>query len=70
MKTGTAESYKIIRMYESGKKSQVLARGMTRAEAEAWCSDPETSSSTAKSPKARLRTARYGRWFDGFAQEY
>ena len=69
MKKGTAESYRIIRMYESGKRSRVLARGMTRAEAEEWCQDPETSSSTAKSPKARVHTARYGRWFDGFGQE-
>ena len=46
MHTGSAESYRVIRMYESGRRSQVLARGMTQAEAQAWCSDPETSSST------------------------
>lgn len=69
MKVGSAESYKIVRMYESGKRSQVQARGMTLAEAQAWCSDPETSSSTAKSAAARRRTARYGRWFDGYTEE-
>lgn len=69
MHTGSAESYKVIRMYEIGRRSQVLARGMTQAEAQAWCSDPETSSSTATSAAAKRRTARYGRWFDGWTKE-
>ena len=69
MKHGTAESYKIVRMYESGKRSQVLARGMTLAEAQEWCRDPETSSSTAQSRQAKRRTAYSGRWFDGFTKE-
>ncbi len=69
MRHGTAESYKIVRMYESGRRSQVLARGMTLAEAQEWCKDPETSSSTAQSRTAKKRTARYGRWFDGFTRE-
>jgi hypothetical protein len=56
-------------MYESGRRSQVLARGMTLAEAQEWCKDPETSSSTAQSRTAKKRTARYGRWFDGFTRE-
>ena len=49
MHTGSAESYKVIRMYESGRRSQVMARRMTQEEAQAWCRDPETSSSTATS---------------------
>lgn len=69
MKRGTAESYKVIRMYESGRRSQVMARGMTLEEAQAWCNDPETSSSTATSAEAKRRTARYGRWFDGYTKE-
>lgn len=69
MHTGSAESYRIVRMYESGRRSQVLARGMTLEEAQAWCRDPETSSSTAQSAAAKRRTARYGRWFDGFTKE-
>lgn len=69
MHTGSAESYRIVRMYESGRRSQVLARSMTLEEAQAWCRDPETSSSTAQSAAAKRRTARYGRWFDGFTKE-
>ena len=69
MHTGSAESYRIVRMYESGRRSQVLARGMTLGEAQAWCRDPETSSSTATSAAAKRRTARHGRWFDGFTEE-
>lgn len=69
MHTGSAESYRIVRMYESGRRSQVLARGMTLEEAQAWCRDPETSSSTATSAAAKRRTARNGRWFDGFTKE-
>ena len=69
MHRGSAESYKIVRMYESGRRSQVLARGMTLEEAQAWCRDPETSSSTATSAAAKRRTARSGRWFDGFTKE-
>jgi len=69
MHRGTAESYQIIRMYESGRKARVLAKGMTLAEAQEWCNDPETSSSTAQSWKAKRHTQRHGRWFDGFREE-
>jgi hypothetical protein len=42
---------------------------MTLAEAQEWCGDPETSSSTAQSWKAKRHTQRHGRWFDGFREE-
>lgn len=69
MKRGTAESYKVVRLYFSERRPRTMARGMTLEEAQAWCRDPETSSKTATSAKARRHTAAYGQWFDGYVQE-
>lgn len=68
MKRGTAESYKIVRNFLSGGR-RTIARGLTLAEAQAHCHDPETSSKTATSAAARRRTASLGPWFDGYDQE-
>lgn len=68
MKTGNAQSYKIVRFFERGGR-RIIARRMTLEEAQAWCSNPETSSSTATSSTAKRRTARLGRWFDGYTEE-
>ncbi len=69
MKKGTAESYKVVRLYYSLRRPRTMARGMTLEEAQAWCNDPETSSETATSAKARRHTAAYGKWFDGYDKE-
>ncbi len=61
--------YKIVRHYESaGIDKRTIATGLTLAEAEAHCNDPETSSITATSPTARKRTRKLGRWFDGYSE--
>lgn len=63
-------TYKITRMYYSDDHdTQVIKRGLTLEEAQAWCNDPETSSSTATSPAAVARTERCGPWFDGYTNE-
>jgi hypothetical protein len=63
-------TYKVMRFYQSDdKETEVLATGLTLEEAQAHCKDPETSSSSATSPEAAARTARYGPWFDGFGEE-
>jgi hypothetical protein len=59
--------YRIVRSYEGGTR-RVVARGLTLSEARQHCSDPETSSSTARSAVARARTRRIGRWFDGYEE--
>lgn len=59
-------AYRIVRMYQRDRPPRVLKSGLTLDQAQAHCSDPETSSSTATSPTARRRTARYGPWFDGY----
>ena len=62
--------YKVIRFYRDRSPCRrTLKRGLTRAEAEAHCSDPETSSSTCTTAAGRRRTKRLGAWFDGFDEE-
>jgi hypothetical protein len=60
-------SYKIVRMYEDPAiSSHVIKRGLTIEQARTHCRSPEASSGTAKALEARLRTVKFGRWFDGF----
>lgn len=66
---GDTGRYKIIRHFFKGRKPYTIKRGLTLEQVRAHCQDPETSSSTATSAKARAYTRRYGAWFDGYAQE-
>lgn len=51
-----AKSYMIVRHYcERGKRSKVIARGLTLAAAVAHCRKPDTR--------------KAGAWFDSFTQE-
>jgi hypothetical protein len=61
--------YFIIRHYQvSDMKGRVIKRGLTLDEAQAHCSDPETSSSTCRNNAGQARTQRVGAWFDGYEQ--
>ena len=61
--------YRIIRHYfRANPNKRIIRRGLTLAEAQAHCSDPETSSSTAKSYAALRRTRLLGPWFDGYEE--
>ena len=40
----------------------------TPKEAQAHCKDPDTSSSTCYTSKARARTKAKGPWFDGYQE--
>ena len=65
-------TYKIIRFFQREVGAQRTVRGktgLTLEQAQAHCSDPETSSSTATSATARRRTERRGPWFDGYTEE-
>jgi hypothetical protein len=59
--------YTITRLYFKGGR-RVVARGLTLEQAQAHCSNPETSSSTATSAAAKRRTARKGPWFDSYSE--
>jgi len=60
--------YKIVRFYFHGRR-RILQSGLTLDEAQAWCGDPETSSTTCTSLAGRRRTKNLGRWFDGYQEE-
>lgn len=69
MSTDNPRRYKVQRLYFNRPGFRyTLKRGLTFAEAQAHCSDPETSSSTATSASARRRTRRYGPWFDSYTE--
>lgn len=59
--------YRIVRMFFRGTK-RTLKSGLTLEEAQKYCQDKETSSTTATSSKARMRTRRMGPWFDGYEE--
>jgi hypothetical protein len=64
------ERYKIVRFFERyDAPQQLIARGLTLAEAQAHCRSPETSSTTARSAEALARTRRHGPWFDSFEND-
>ena len=63
-------SYKVLRFYESDSvETETVLTGLTLDQAQAHCKDPETSSSTCTNPEGVERTARFGRWFDGWTEE-
>lgn len=60
--------YKIVRrFYNRGKR--VIKRNLTLEQAQKHCSDKETSSRTATGYQARMRTKKYGPWFDGYEEQ-
>ena len=57
-------AYKIVRRWrDDNARREVIATGLTLAEAQEHCRDPETSSSTASDP------GDDGPWFDGYEEE-
>ena len=60
--------YKIVRMYFRGGR-RTLYTGLTLAQAQAHCQDPETSSSTCTKRAGKARTRKLGPWFDGYEED-
>jgi hypothetical protein len=61
--------YNVIRFYRDAyPRRRIIDSGLTLAEAQAHCSNPETSSSTAAGKVAKARTRRLGAWFDGYEE--
>jgi hypothetical protein len=70
MTESVCHHYNIIRVYENPDiPSRRIKRGLTLAEAQAHCSDPETSSSTCTKYPGRHRTEMLGRWFDAYEEQ-
>ena len=68
-KGGPNMAYTIIRNYfDKPGRGRVILRGLTLEEAQAHCGNPETSSRTATSAKAKAITRRNGRWFDSYTE--
>ena len=64
------KKYRVVRMYFSDEHpTRVLARGKTLEQAQHWCNDPDTSSSTATSEAGKAHTDKYGAWYDGYEEE-
>ena len=62
--------YKIVRFYKDAyPNKRTIAHGLSLEQAQAWCKDPETSSSTCTKPHNVRRTRRMGPWFDGYTEE-
>lgn len=65
-----SDKYKIRRVYFGRPHSaRTIKTGLTLEQAQAHCNDPETSSSTCTTAKARRITRRNGSWFDGWTEE-
>jgi hypothetical protein len=63
-------TYRIVRFYAHRRSQRKkLPTGLTLAEAQAHCADPETSSRTCASYQGRMRTKIQGPWFDGYEEE-
>lgn len=63
-------TYRVVRFYRDGHNSRkVIKTGLTLAEAQTHCKDPETSSSTCREDAGYEHTRRYGHWFDGYEKE-
>ena len=61
--------YKVVRMFQDrDKRNQTLKTRLTLEQAQAHCQDPETSSRTCTSAKAKAYTRRNGPWFDGYEE--
>lgn len=58
------QTYMVNRIYFNGER-ELIKSGLTLAEAQEHCSDPETSSSTASNVVLDAR----GPWFDGYDEE-
>jgi hypothetical protein len=63
-----SDTYKIVRMFFKGGK-RTIKRGLTLDEAQEHCRNPETSSSSATTAKARRYTEQRGPWFDGYDKD-
>ena len=60
-------SYEIVRNFSRGGKRTVVTR-LTLEQAQTWCQDRESSSSTCTKPSNVGRTRVMGPWFEGLVE--
>lgn len=61
--------YNIVRFYRDHPiRRRVIRARVTLEEAQAHCSDPETSSSKCTNAAGRRHTRQVGAWFDGYEE--
>jgi hypothetical protein len=64
------QKFKIVRFYQdSSKDSKIVRTGLTQAQAQEHCQNPETSYRTCTNPTGLARTEKYGPWFEGYTEE-
>lgn len=63
------ETYRIVRHFQRSGAKRTILRGLSLALAQLHCNSPQTCSDTCTTAEGRRRTARSGRWFDGFYRE-
>ena len=62
--------YKIVRMYfDKPGYRRMITNNLTLKQAQEYCKNPETSSSTCTSAASKRVTRRNGQWFDGYEKE-
>lgn len=62
--------YKVQRVYFNNPgRFRTILSGLTLAEAQAHCSDPETSSRTCTKSAGKARTRKLGPWFDSYTED-
>ena len=62
-------TYRIIRLHKDRPDRVELSRGLTLEEAQGWCRNPETSSSTCEGEAGKKYTEIHGAWFDAYEEE-
>lgn len=60
--------YKVMRFFFKGNKRTIMS-GLTLAEAQSHCQDPESNSNTCTDKTGKARTRKHGMWFDGYEIE-
>jgi hypothetical protein len=67
---GVKVSYKIQRLYfRNDECKHTIKTGLSLEQAQAHCSNPETSSSTCTKAINKHRTRERGPWFDSYTEE-
>lgn len=64
--------YKVVRFFASRNKPKYTVpspTGLTLEQARKHCQGPEANSNTCTTKAGKARTAKYGLWFDGYAEE-
>ena len=56
-------TYKIIRFFKNDRVRKIVKKGLSLAQAQAICGDPETSRASAKDLEMPST------WFEGYSQE-